>query len=768
MHIIRSIAVMATVTAMAAGTAIGCGESKQSNDVLPGVNGIVFAKRAYVTEDGSHDVAGGAGQVIDYLRYTPGGGVFVLSPPSPDGEPRSLTSAFKKVDIAGLDLSFDAKEVVFSMRHADDDHYHVYTAKVNGGGKPKQLTFGDYDDVRPIYIPGERIAFVTNEPYTEMGRRADEYGHSRQVTQLATISSLTGDAERHVCSQNLSHTADPFLMSDGSIGYSRWEHLGPVNDVKLFHMNPDCTDMLAVAGQHTKDFNSIVQVREASDGVLVGIATSREGTIQAGAVMQVDARARVGSAKLDEQHAQFTSLTPKVPTDMRAQVPRGVGRYRTPFMLDDGQLLVSWANGDVNERVELAQTAPEFGIYRYNPKSEARELVYDDPNMWDLYAMPLRERAEPPVRRGRVELDSNADAAYLGAEAAVLGSIDIRQTSLDETISGAQFGDGVSLADALKEAVKVRIIEGFSSEIGPVRQFGLTMHEGAAILGEAPVQADGSWEAHVVPYLPYHLQPIDQYGLAIRNQLLWIQAMPGENRTCGGCHESRADAALATPGATQAQQLPLADKDYSLRTIAERTELPWYGAVAGSGPTVQDVLDAKCVSCHDGGSKDPFAGKTYTVTIPAENEGDMPQMYEVPYLLLSSAPVDIFYEREVVSYPASYVSLLYPSAMMGDSTVDGEMPPVWVAPGSARASRLIEKINATPEGANEGKKWAWDSAAHPEDVGVTLTREERLTLIRMADLGGQYYSRRNVEGAAEWAAQSAAQQGVQNNGKVYP
>ena len=41
---------------------------------------------------------------------------------------------------------------------------------------------------------------------------------------------------------------------------------------------------------------------------------------------------------------------------------------------------------------------------------------------------------------------------------------------------------------------------------------------------------------------------------------------------------------------------------------------------------------------------------------------------------------------------------------------------------------------------------AFPGAAHPEDVGTTLTREERLTLIRMADLGGQYYSRRNVEG----------------------
>ena len=44
----------------------------------------------------------------------------------------------------------------------------------------------------------------------------------------------------------------------------------------------------------------------------------------------------------------------------------------------------------------------------------------------------------------------------------------------------------------------------------------------------------------------------------------------------------------------------------------------------------------------------------------------------------------------------------------------------------------------------ETDEWAFKGKPHPEDQGVTLTREERLTLIRSVDLGGQYYSRRNV------------------------
>jgi hypothetical protein len=85
--------------------------------------------------------------------------------------------------------------------------------------------------------------------------------------------------------------------------------------------------------------------------------------------------------------------------------------------------------------------------------------------------------------------------------------------------------------------------------------------------------------------------------------------------------------------------------------------------------------------------------------------------------------------------------------MMGESKVTGDVPdPPWVTPGSARGSRLIQKVNAASD---SGQEWAWKTPAHPEDKGVTLTPEERLTLIRMADLGAQYYSRRNVAGALD-------------------
>lgn len=714
----------------------GAGEQKS---VLPGVDRVVFVKRAYLRGDGTHDVTGGVGQVFDYERYVPGphAGLFVLSPPAPDGQLKNLTQGIEGVDINGLDLSFDAKKVVFSMRSASDSRYHLYVASIDGAAPLRQLTFGEADDTQPVFVAGGRIAFVTNQPFTEMGTRADEYNHGRGVTQLATISEIAGDADRRLCSQNLSHHTGPFTLANGLIGFSRWEHLGPVNDVKLFTMRPDCTQMRALAGQHNKSFNSIVQVRELQQGEFLGVATARDGTIQAGALMRVRVGVQ-GAPSLgifDEENASFDKLSPLVPTDESAPAT-GAGRYRSPHPLPNIQkLLVSWADGDVNERNELAQTAPNFGLYLYDPASDKREFLYDDKDYWELYAMPVVARPEPAV------IPAINDGAYDVVTPAKLGSIDVRSTSLDDTVSGAQFMS-TPLTAALKETQRVRVIEGFSSEIGNVGQFGLTMHEGAAILGEAPVYADGSWLAEIPPYLPVHLQPIDRFDLAIRNQLLWIQAMPGESRVCGGCHESRTgEVTASTVLAQQRGAAPL------VKAIAERTELPWAGAATGQN--VQDVFDAKCVSCHAGEAGDPFAGQSYTVVVMREDSTEE-ESYEVPVLDLSGRPINAYYEREAVTYPASYVSLLYPSAMMGESRVEGA-PIEWVIPGNARASRLIAKVNINavdqqPDGTLvETDSWAFPTPAHPEDKGApALTRAERLTLIRAIDLGAQYYSRRNT------------------------
>jgi hypothetical protein len=730
----------------------GSGTGSSADSVI-GVQSLLFIKRQTTTVTNgkpSVDVAGGNGQVLDYQRFVPGGSLNLLTPARADGTLTNLTSAFGQADFNGADVSFDAKQAVFSMKRDDSDHYHIYTVELTPGSDGKfeihQKTAGAWDDINPIYVPGGSIAFVTNQMYTAMGTRADEYEHAREALQLATISIAGGDKDRKLFAQNLSHTVAPWLRYDGRIGFSQWEHFGPVNDVKLRVVNPDGTQQVAVAGQHGKPVNALFTIRELSPNVMIGIGTARDRTIHAGTLVQIDSRnhadpacmdgtayttATTGQhACLDEENATFKILTPNVPGGSEASA---AGRYREPSILPDGRILVSWADGPVNDLNEQSLTPPDFGIYVYDASSGQNQLVYNDRATWDLNALAVVARTEPPVI-------GNAQNTQDATKPVRIGSVNVSETSLNEVVSGAQFNK-TPLSQALRQGtVGVRVIEGFSSEAAKgVTMFGLTMFEGAAVLGEAPVFTDGSWLANVPPYLPVHLQPIDKFGLAIRNQQLWIQGMPNDDRRCVGCHESR-----TAPGTTLAGPNTVAEQHTAVdftEPIANRTEYPW-------DKKVQPLLDSKCVSCHNGSTTgyyymtrtDPVTGAQTT--------------YKIPTLDLSSTPVTVYYDRNVATWPASYVSIFYPATLnmaddgstTGTVKVTGTVPPNWGVPGSARASKLTQKLNLQ---ADDGT-YAWPIASnpmHPEDKGAqyALTNDERKTIaVYPMDLGGQYWSRQNT------------------------
>jgi hypothetical protein len=740
---------------LAATGVVACGTTKTEEPSSDRVSRLVYAVRQHTVLDADGnvttiDVAGGMGQVMDYGRYVPGGRLEIYDLTS--GGTENIIEGYATADVASVDVSFDGSKVLFSMKRDGDDNYHLYwasTARTDGKFELHQLTFGPYDDQNGIFMPGGRIVFTTNQAYTPMGTRADEYNHSRVVTQLATITETGGDADRKLCSQNLSHTVTLFPMSDGRVGYSRWEHLENVNDVKLFAMNPDCTGMVALSGQHGKPGNSVVQVTESNtQNVFYAIVTDRENTIQAGALVKLDARSDVLEGHFDEEKADaYEVLTPSVP---RGDEASPVGRYRAPAVLPDGRLLVSWAEGPVNELSEFALTPPDYGLYLYDTETRANQLVVNHEGSWEVYAKPIVTRSEPPIIPSRQD---TVDATT----PTVFGSIDVRQTSLfskhGNTVSGAQF-DGTPLDEALGQAVKVRIIEGFSSEAAAgATMFGLTMAEGAAIVGEAEVNSDGSWLAAIPPYLPVHLQPVDEFELAIRSQTTWIQGMPGEGRVCGGCHEDRSAAVLPSD-----QQLTIAagkdPQDFNV-AIGERVEYPWaYANAAENENEIQKLFDQKCVSCHNETTNGNGPQEFYSVTM--EEAGEYTN-YQIPRMDLTSREITVYYDREVQPWPASYVSIFYPAALemeMGEDTmVQGTVPPQWGIPSDARNSKLIEKLNITS--AVDDSRYAWalgepfsDAIAggsrtdHAAEAG--LTREEVTKLIRAIDMGGQFYSRQNT------------------------
>jgi hypothetical protein len=435
-----------------------------------------------------------------------------------------------------------------------------------------------------------------------------------------------------------------------------------------------------------------------------------------------------GEMLVSEATAKAFDLTPDVPAD-REPSPDTVGRYYNAYPVKrvDGTfgekplLLVSWANGPVEESINgAAGVAPDFGIFLYDSATKQRLPVLNDVGVWDVLPKPLAARAAPTM------IDEAAKNGY-SDKSVLLGSLDVSDSTL------VHFNRA--------DAVKVRVIEGFSVEEVGARDFGLTEHEGAAMLGEAPVFADGSWAALAPANVPLHLQPIDKFGMALASEPVWISGRPGESRFCGGCHESRSAAKVIQPGITMAvaagpshvmENTPRADRitKGGNFTMGGTVGVPWEAAV-------QKVLDNHgCGGCHNG---EDVAGTNKCLTFTDA----MMNTQKFCFNLKPGKPsLNIAGGEMLSAYSNSHLSLLGP--MMGrleenGITVTGDMP-IYIEPASARSSKLFDTINTPqlyPVDAAKLRNPAIPAAHH----GQTLTPDEAYVLILMADMGGQYYSR---------------------------
>ena len=277
-------------------------------------------------------------------------------------------------------------------------------------------------------------------------------------------------------------------------------------------------------------------------------------------------------------------------------------------------MLVSWADGAVNESNELSLTPPDYGVYLYD-ESQARnnQLIVNDEK--SLGAVRAPDRRAPRAAHHPVA----SKTSRTPSTPTTFGSIDVRETSLSRAPRRHRVAARSSRAarprtKRSRRLTRVRIIEGFSTEGSPNHtMFGLTMAEGAAILGEAKVEADGSWLANIPPYVPVHLQPIDEFDLVD----------PQPNHLDSG-HAGRKSRVRRLPRGSQQGQLAECGQERSrsprgrgpenfMKPVDSRTEYPWaYANDAGNPNEIQALLNAKCVSCHNGTTNGDKPQEFYT------------------------------------------------------------------------------------------------------------------------------------------------------------
>lgn len=701
-----------------------CGSSDPGP--LDGVDSLVFLQRVKRND---------TGDIFQYTSYKPGAKLVKLSPPTADGVLTELCCSgagaeFADIDISSYDLSFDGKEIVFAGKLSGGSRYGLFLLHLDTGVVDEVHTDPDFDYFSPIFLPGDKILFSTNK-VAEAGARQFQDEYERGVTAQLGVINKDGSGEV-LGPRNLSHRVFPSVLSNGRVVMTQWEHLGPMNAGLLLSMNPDMTTVREAFGKEGSGItNSYLKAREISPGRLIAIGSSRDRTLQSGTLLDirlgetymVDGALRADK-NMSEATASYELLTPNVPLG-REPSSMTVGRYYDAFPLDakpSPTLVVSWADGPVESgTLGAAGLEANFGIYVYDSAHQLRKPIYDDPAMWDIAPRPLVARDAPP------QIASAGNHQY-GGDTSLLAGTDVYKSTVADLPAGSIYG--------------VRVTEGFSVEEGVPRMFGLTEFEGAATLGIAPVEADGSFAALVPAGIPVRMQAIDHFGMAAVSEPVWVSGAKGESRACGGCHESRTGVVVTQPGLTQAiARGPvhlLSEKTRAERvsdgsyTIASTVGVPWDQALQG-------IFDRKCVSCHNG-TPGP-ANPSWTITDPVSNES-----FSWTFDLRGGEATYGVGTFMFSGYSRSHLSLMGPSMRDLENTdlvLSGDTRR-FVDPGSARDSLLIKALNPPQLFPVDMNRRAFAGRAHARDVGADLTADEYYLLVLMADNGGQYWSRENA------------------------
>jgi hypothetical protein len=714
-----------------------CSKNNSPGPVPADVTSIMFLQRMPRTDTGN---------VFDYTSYVPGGRLVTLTPPSADGKLAVLTSdpMFANADIMSYDLSFDAKSVVFSAKLSDGDRFHLYSMNLDGTSL-MQLTNGDDDYVYPIYVPGQKILFMTSksvEPDANQFR--DEY--ERQTTAQVGTVNIDGTGET-LGPRNVSHRVAPTLLPNGRVVYTEWRHMGMVNDGHLRMMNEDMTGQREAFGGEkggeglTNSYLKarFIQTTTLPDGSpnyqMIAIGTSRDRTLQAGKLLLIN----LNGSELNSQGIDLTRFVP----GGREPSALGVGRYYDAEVIgnpNDQNFLVSWADGPVeSEILALANSNANFGLYTFDAKSQVRSPIFDDPKYWDILARPIKQRAEPAP-----------SSSPISGTSTTVGALNVYNTSLTPIPAGS--------------VVKVRLIEGFSGEEG-IRTFGTTEFDGQSLYGEVPINPDSSFAAKVPGNVPFHMQVIDKFAMSIVNESIWISGRAGEQRFCGGCHENRTATTLIAPGVQENVlrgavnlDVPRPQRVSTNYTYGNVRGVPWDLAI-------QPALTAKCAGCHDGDASKP-GNPSYTVT-------DMTTMSSQTFtfnLTGAKLPVTVG-EKMTGDFTQSYISLMGLGEILGDDVVqitgDIAAKDGYVSAGSAHDSTVIQMMSppqqfpatdlntrafATAMDVSAATKAAATTCAaagtwpcvHPTEVGGQgLTADEFYRLILSIDMGGQFFSREN-------------------------
>jgi len=625
-----------------------------------------------------------------------GGNLCVLSPVSPDGKVTELVPELSGGVFGRFDLSFDATKVVFCYCK-DGGQYRIYEIDIDpstglraGGKSLRQITFraddeveafrryqgsfcgSGYDDIDPCYLPDGRIMFAST--------RAQRAVLCAPQT-ATTLHVMDADGKNIRCiSSGQVNELSPCLLDDGRVIYTRWEYIdkGFGNVQSLWSVRPDGSGSDHVFKNTLVRPGSMVHSRSIPGSArFVTVGVGHHGGL-AGPVVLVD-------NQLDRRNpGGMTNLTPEIAYPGLYPMGGNFGFFREPYPLSEKFFLVSHRPARTPEKAQ-------FGLYVLDAWGNRAEL-YRDPKFSCLEPMPLRPRRKPGLITPVADMAAAGTGQTNEQGLATMFLLDVYQG-----MTGIERGRVKYLR--VMEAMNLSWYDAWRSGKqgdGAGMQASAVSGDGDVAIkkvhGVATVREDGSACFTVPANENLFFQALDENYMELQRMRTFLNLMPGEKRSCIGCHELRSKA----PNMAHVRPLAMTHPVEALR--------PQPG---DAGPRavhyaldIQPILDTHCLGCH--GGKEPKGD--------LDLAGELTEKFSRSY--------DNLKKKKLVSYL---------EGGFGSANVPAEPPLTF----GSHQSKLVERIREAPCKAN-------------------LTREEFIRIVTWIDANAPFYGTHRGKKNLKW------------------
>jgi hypothetical protein len=527
------------------------------------------------------------------MRVTfPSADLYMRAAASPAAPETNLTASMRNgapYDVKDVDISPDGTKVAFAMRGpltknmdpAKAPSWRIYeytiaTNKVAPMIDPSADTAPDtVNDVSPHYLPDGSIVFSSTRQRSSQailineGKPqfiAQDEANTEPIFDLHVISPDRTKVDQ--ISFNQSHDRDATVLADGRILFTRWNHIAGKDQMDLYSIKPDGTDLELYYGaqSHMTGSNDTViefsHPREMQSGDILVLARQYTGVDFGGQLEIIDGNHYVENTQPLLAYPSLTGPAQAAATPNQVSTipgPSAGGRFNSAWPLWDGtgRILVSWSECRLLDNTQNPPTiVPCTTQALQDPTAQAAPPLYSlwmfDPtqNTFTPIIQPTEDvmvtdvAASQPRTIPSIIPPGTPDPELQGEG---VGEVDIKSVYDFDGVDTSP-GGIVTLSDGKTPASNrparfIRLVKAVSIPDKTViklaqEAFGASdfMRE---IMGYAPIQPDGSVRMKVPADVAFVISILDANGRQVPGfpqHSDWLQVRAGEVLTCNGCH----------------------------------------------------------------------------------------------------------------------------------------------------------------------------------------------------------------------------------------